>query len=121
MPEQEALSVSEVLSRAADLIKDQKNWTQHFTARGPIVIDGIIPDPNKEACCLATDFQARQWSALGAIFKVGRKAKMSCASLYEIERKFCDFVGARRMSDWNATTEHKKVVSALRAAAEASQ
>jgi hypothetical protein len=110
---------AKLLRDAADLIQSPSKWTQHFTARGPILTAGRVTDPNKEACCLATEAHAVQFSALGAIFRLGRKAKRSNADLYDLEARVCAILGARRLSDWNAQAGHAQVLVGLRRAADA--
>ncbi|MET3837481.1 hypothetical protein ABIB58_002837 [Brevundimonas sp. UYEF29] len=103
-----------LLRRAADLIEKQSNWTQHFTARGPIIVAGRQTDPGKDACCLATDKHAVQFSALGAIFRLGRKEKLSNAEIYGLEQRVCEILGVRRLADWNAQVGHAAVLAGLR-------
>lgn len=112
------MSPSTIVRQAADLISAQQNWTPHFTARGPIIVAGRQTDPGKDACCLATDKHAVQFSALGAIFRIGRKAKLSNKDCYDLERSVCRELGIDRLSDWNARTDHKEVVAGLRLAAD---
>ena len=105
--------------QAADLISREESWSRHFTARGPIVVAGKVVEVDKDCAVLATDPHARQWSALGAIFKIGRAAKMSNEAVYAAEREICSNLGCERLSDWNATVGHRAVVSGLRQFAEA--
>lgn len=100
--------------QAADLISNEGSWSRHFTARGPIVVAGKIVEVDKDCAVLATDPNARQWSALGAIFKIGRAAKMSNEAVYAAEREICSSLGCERLSDWNAAVGHKSVVAGLR-------
>jgi len=105
--------------QAADLISREDRWSRHFTARGPIVVAGKVVEADKDCAVLATDPYARQWSALGALFKIGRAAKMSNEDIYAAERGICSSLGWERLSDWNSAVGHKAVVSGLRQFAEA--
>lgn len=111
------MSPAAIVSSAADLIEGRNAWTKHFTARGPIQIPGRPIDPEKDASCLPSAPFANQWSALGAIFSVGRKAGLTCADCYQIERDVSRVLGVDRLSDWNIRSDHSDVVAGLRRAA----
>ncbi len=109
MPEQEALSVSEVLSRAADLLEKPGAWTQGEYSRGDYCF-----------CALGAVCEIEGRTRPRGNLEVNEDESPACAALARaITGEPYPYLVAR----WNDAPRRTQaeVVSALRAAAEASQ
>ena len=115
-PEQEALSVSEVLSRAADLLEKPGAWTQWAYGRD------IFGDVEEDGSEMPTDPVC--FCVQGAIGQVMGERPYG-APIYPVIGALADHLGvpAVDVPVWNDAPgrTQAEVVSALRAASEASQ
>lgn len=111
-----ALSSSEVLSLAADLIEPAGKWVRDWTARRVFNAEGHME------ATLAHDPRAEMWGGTGAIYKIGRDAGMSPQQCFEIQEIAARAVGCPRrwFTDWAWAPERTQaeVVGGLRQAAE---
>ncbi len=108
-PEQEALSVSEVLSRAADLLEKPGAWIQGPVARNEKGRDVFARSP--DAVC---------WCAMGAI-KASTREYQGELYLEAVEAADPFMSGCVPVFNDAPGRTQAEVVSALRAASEASQ